>query len=157
MQIGKSQSFFVVNNQLFGYFDINEEYDNVEFSLSVDDNLKVFAEVYIKINIIDKNEITQIKKSSQKRNDEFSLYHYSIPSEENYDYKSVTDVTLGKLSLNLNKLPKLTEKEIEKGNKIIRGLFYVKLGKLDFQPIQQESNPENPESLDHLEYLDHIS
>ena len=146
LQIGKSQSFFVVNNQLFGYFDINEEYDNVEFSLSVDDNLKVFAEVYIKINIIDKNEITQIKKSSQKRNDEFSLYHYSIPSEENYDYKSITDVTLGKLSLNLNKLPKLTEKEIEKGNKIIRGLFYVKLGKLDFQPIQQESNPENPES-----------
>ena len=146
MQIGKSQSFFVVNNQLFGYFDINEEYDNVEFSLSVEDNLKVFAELYIKINIIDKNEITQIKKSSQKKNDEFSLYHYSIPSEVNYDYRSVTDATLGKLSLNLNKLPKLTQKEIEKGNKIIRGLFYVSLGKMDFQPIQEESNPENPES-----------
>ena len=146
MQIGKSQSFFVVNNQLFGYFDINEEYDNVEFSLSVDDNLKVYAEAYIKINIIDKNEITQVKKSSPKRSDEFSVYHYSIPSEDNYDYKSTTDITLGKLSLNLNNLPKLTEKEIEKGNKIIRGLFYVKLGKLDFQPIQEES--ENNEHND---------
>jgi hypothetical protein len=148
LQIGKSQSFFVVNNQLYGYFDINEEYDNVEFSLSVEDNLKVFAELYIKINIIDKNEITPMKKNSQKRNDEFSLYHYSIPSEQNYDYKSVTDVTLGKLSLNLNNLPKLTQKEIEKGNKIIRGLFYVRLGKLDFQPIQEESNPENPDNND---------
>ena len=144
--IGKSQSFYVVNQELFGYFDIIEEYDNIEFSLSVEENLKVFAELFIKINIIDKNQITQIKKNTKKKMDEFSLYHYSIPSEENYDYKGVTDSTLGKLSLNLNKLPRLTEKELEKGNKIIRGLFYIKLGSVDFQPLKEESNPEDREN-----------
>ena len=145
--IGKSQSFLVVNQELFGYFDITEEYDNIEFSLSVEENLKVFAKLFIKINIIDKNKLTQIKKNEKKKKDEFSLYHYSFPSEENNDYKAVTNPTLGKLSLNLNKLPRLTEKELEKGNKIIRGLFYIKLGNVDFQPLkEEESNQEYNEN-----------
>ena len=143
LQIGKSQTFYVVNQQLFGYFDIMEEYDNMEFALSVDKNLRMFAELYIKINIIDKNEFTQLKKNPEKKNDEFSLYHYSIPTENNYDYKSVTDKTLGTLSLNINKLPKLTLEEIEKGNKIIRGLFLVNLGNLAFTPIQEVQNSDS--------------
>ena len=145
LQIGKTQNFYVVNQEFFGYFDINEEYDNMEFSLSVEKNLKNYAEVFIKMNIIDKNEITQLKKNPNKRNDEFSLYHYSIPSQDNHDYYSKTDQTLGKISLNLNKLPRLTQEEIEKGNKIIRGLFYVRMGTIDFQPIKEESNPEKEE------------
>ena len=144
--IGKSQTFYVINQELFGYFDITEEYSNMEFSLSVNKNLKMFAELYIKINIIDKNEITQMKKNPEKKNDEFSLYHYSIPSQSNYDYKSVTDKTLGTLSLNLNKLPRLTEEEIEKGNKIIRALFYVSLGNLAFTPIKEEETNESTEN-----------
>ena len=48
--------------------------------------------------------------------------------------------------MNLNKLPRLTEKELEKGNKIIRGLFYIKLGSVDFQPLKEESNPEDREN-----------
>ena len=148
LQIGKSQSFYVVNNELFGYFDIMDEYDNIEFSLSVEKNLKMFAELYIKINIIDKNEITQIKKNPNKKNDEFSLYHYSIPSSDNYDYKSVTDKTLGTLSLNLNRLPKLTQEEIEKGNKIIRGLFYVNLGNIPFIPVQEERTSDSQNNND---------
>ena len=148
LQIGKSQNFYVINQELYGYFDINEEYDNMEFSLSVGENLKVFAELYIKINIIDKNEVTQIKKDPNKKYDEFSLYHYNIPSDTVYDYMSVTDNTLGKLSLNLNNLPKLTQKEIEKGNKIIRALFYVHLGNLYFQAIKEESKSENEENND---------
>ena len=146
LQIGKAQSFYVVNQELFGYFDITEEYDNVEFSLNVNKNLKLYAELFIKINIIDKNEITQIKKNPEKRKDEFSLYHYSIPSHTNYDYSSVTDKTLGTLSLNLNKLPRLTEKEIEKGNKIIRALFYVSLGNLGFKSIKEVTSSDNTEN-----------
>ena len=146
LQIGKAQTFYVINQELFGYFDINEEYDNIEFSLTVSKNLRLFAALYIKINIIDKNEITRIKKNSEKKFDEFSLYHYSIPSPENYDFMSVTDKTLGTLSLNLNRLPKLTEKEIEKGNKIIRGLFYVSIGNLEFEPIQEVTTSDNTEN-----------
>jgi hypothetical protein len=146
LQIGKAQTFYVVNNELFGYFDITEEYDNVEISLNVNENLKHYAELFIKINIIDKSEITQVKKNPEKRNDEFSLYHYSIPSPSNYDYMSVTDKTLGTLSLNLNKLPKLTEKEIEKGNKIIRALFYVSLGEIEFKSIQEVTSTDTNEN-----------
>ena len=65
--MGKSQNFYVINQELFGYFDINEEYNDVEFSLSVDNNLKYFAELFIKINIIDKAKITQIQKNEEKK------------------------------------------------------------------------------------------
>ena len=92
----------------------------------------MYAELYIKINIIDKNDITQLKKNPEKRNDEFSLYHYSIPSKINHDYMSITDKMLGTLSLNLNNLPKLSPEEIKKGNKIIRALIYVNLGFVNF-------------------------
>ena len=150
LQIGKYQTFYVINSEFFGYFDINEEYENIEFSLNVDNNLKIYAELFIKLNIIDKNEITQIKKNPEKRNDEFSLYHYSIPSADNFDYKSITDKTLGTISLNLNKLPKLELEEIEKGkkNKIIRALFYVRLGELGFTPIKEEESTDTIEDTD---------
>jgi len=39
----------------------------------------------MKINVIDKDKITQIKKSEEKKNDEFSFYHYSLPTTDNYD------------------------------------------------------------------------
>ena len=162
--LGKSQNFYVVNQELFGYFDISEDYTDVEFSLSVENNLKMFADLYIKINVIDKKKITQMQKNEEKaKQDEFSLYHYSLPSDDNYDYKSVTDKTLGKIALNINKLPKLSEQEILEGNKIIRGLFYVRLGQMHFESLPEEENsmasqsveipnpnmtPENNESVD---------
>ena len=152
LQIGKAQTFYVINQELFGYFDIIDEYDNMELSLNIEQNLKMYAELYIKINIIDKNEITQLKKNPEKRNDEFSLYHYSIPSKINHDYMSVTDKTLGTLALTLNNLPKLSPEDIEKGNKIIRGLFYVNLGFITFTPIQEKKNTENSDKNDEYEY-----
>ena len=138
--IGKSQDFFVINQEFYGYFDISEEYEDVEFSLSVERNLRLYAELYIKINVIDKDKITQMKKNEEKKNDEFSFYHYSLPSIENYDYMAVTDKILGKISLNINNLPKLSEQDLIKGNKIIRALFYVQLGKLNFEPVHEENN-----------------
>ena len=138
--VGKSQDFYVINQEFYGYFDISEEYEDVEFSLSVERNLKFYAEVYIKINVIEKDKITQIKKNEEKMNDEFSFYHYSLPSTGNYDFTAVTDKILGKISLNINNLPKFSEQELMKGNKIIRALFYVQLGKLNFEPVQEEKN-----------------
>ena len=143
--LGKSQDFYVVNQELYGYFDINEAYEDVEFSLSVQNNLKMFAELFIKMNIVDKTKITQIKKDKEKIKDEFSLYHYSIPSTDNYDYKSVTDKTIGKISLNLNNLPRLSKEDLEKGNKFVRALFYVRLGQLYFESTPEEENDNNNE------------
>ena len=63
----------------------------------------------------------------------------------------------------MNKLPKLSEQEILEGNKIIRGLFYVRLGQMHFESLPEEENsmasqsveipnpnmtPENNESVD---------
>ena len=140
VSIERSQKFYVVNQQFYGYFDITEEYNDIEFSLSVENNLRLFADVYIKINVIDKKKFTEIKKSEEKKLDEFSLYHYSLPSQINYDYIATTDRVLGKLSLNLNNLPKLSEEELQKGKKIIRGLFYVYIGQTNFEPTPEENN-----------------
>ena len=138
--IEKSQDFYVVNQEFYGYFDISDEYEDVEFSLSIEKNLKLFADVYMKINVIDKDKITQIKKSEEKKNDEFSFYHYSLPTTDNYDYRATTDKTLGKLSLDINNLPKLSEQDLMKGNKIIRALFFVQLGTLNFEPVIEDNN-----------------
>ena len=145
--IEKSQDFYVINQEFYGYFDISDEYEDVEFSLSIEKNLKLFADLYMKINIIDKDKITQIKKSEEKKNDEFSFYHYSLPTTDNYDYRATTDKMLGKLSLDINNLPKLSEKDLVKGNKIIRALFFVQLGTLNFEPIPEENN-ENSNNRD---------
>ena len=106
----------------------------------------MFAELFIKINIIDKTKITQIQKNKEKK-DEFSLYHYSLPSSSNYDYTGVTDKTLGKISLNLNNLPKLSQEDLMKGNKFIRALFYVRLGQTSFAPTPIETNINNNDEI----------
>ena len=155
--IGKSQDFYVVNQEFFGYFDINEEYNDVEFSLSVEKNLEMFADLYIKINVIDRNKITIIKKikeNKDKREDEFSFYHYSLPTIENYDYMATTDKTIGKISLNINNLPKLSEEDLQKGNKIIRALFYVQLNTKNFKPIAEENNNEEGHNQNENQRMD---
>jgi hypothetical protein len=68
-----------------------------------------------------------------------NLYHYSYPSEENYDYHIPTDETLGTLSLNINNLPRLNSEE--KKTKFIRALIYVKLNEANFEPIHPFEGP----------------
>ena len=75
----------------------------------------------------------------KKKKDEFSLYHYSLPSEENYDYMGITYKTLGILSLNLNNLPRLPEEELLNSKKFIRALFYVRIGQTNFETIKEEN------------------
>ena len=143
VMIGKSQSFYVINQEFYGYFDINEEYTDVEFNLWVQNNLKMFAEVYIKINIVDKSNINELRKNPKKKHDKFSIYQYSYPSTDNWDYKSTTDQTLGKISLNMDHFPKLREEDIQTGLKFVRALFYVRLGETHFEPISEENTQEN--------------
>ena len=143
ISIGKSQSFYVVNQEFYGYFDINEEYTDVEFSLWVQNNLKMFADVYMTINTIDKFELTPLKKNQKKKDDQFSIYRYNYPSPEKYDQRSTTDKTLGKISLNLFNLPKLKEEDIKTGRKFVRILFFVQLGQTHFESIKEENVDDN--------------
>ena len=141
--ISKTQTFFVVNQEFNGYFDINDEYTDVEFSLWVQNNLRMFADVYIKINTIDKFNLTPLMKNQKKKDDQFSIYHYSYPSVNNYDYHSTSDKTIGKISININSLPKLREDEIKTGKKFVRVLFYVRLGQTNLETIEENTNQEN--------------
>ena len=45
----------VSNNKMIGYFDLNNAYSNLEFSLSLNSQKGRKAKVYIRINIINKD------------------------------------------------------------------------------------------------------
>ena len=116
--IGESKSYLINKNKMYGYFDINSEYSNVEFSLSFDEFVQKKIVVYIKIIVREKNT-----KDINTNNKEDKLYHYEIPNEENADYTGKTDDIIGALNINLNNLPIL--KDNEKNNKFIRALFCI--------------------------------
>lgn len=86
------------------------------------------AELFVKINVLN------YQKSEKSNNS--NVYMYSIPSEENCDYRMETDKTLGTISLNMGNLPKLNDEE--KNTKFIRGLFYIRINRKNFEPIQRE-------------------
>ena len=125
---GKMISYYAKNDEFYGYFDIVDEYTDIELSIALEKNLKMNAELYVKINILNYQK--------QEKSNNSNIYMYSIPNEENYDYKMETDKTLGTISLNMRNLPKL--KEEEKNAKFIRGLFYIKINRIKFEPIQEE-------------------
>ena len=91
----------------------------------------------MKINIVDTTKRLKVKEGQNFN--EMSLYHYSYPSEENYDYHIPTDDILGTLALNINNLPRLTSEE--KKTKFIRALIYVKLREENFEPIHPFGGP----------------
>ena len=118
ISIGKNQKFLIKENML-GYFDIMDEYSNIEFSLSLLNEKKKKATVYMKINIIEKNS-QQIFSNPEKS------YHYNLPNPDNYDLKMVTDPILYSLSINIEDLPIINNTE----NKFIRALFFVEISSL---------------------------
>ena len=132
LNIGKSKSFYARRNRFYGYFDIVDDYSDIELSFSIDRNILLSADLYVKINIIDTTNKLKLKEGQSVN--EMSLYHYKYPSEESYDYYKPSDETLGTISLNLNNLPKL--KPEEKSTKFIRGLIYIRLKEENFEPIQ---------------------
>ena len=114
--IGKNNKLLIKNNMV-GYFDILDEYSNIEFSFSLlDSDKKCKAVVYIKINTITKDS-QNIFSNPEKS------YHYIIPNEYNYDYKMETDPILKSLLINIDDFPKINNTE----NKFIRALFSVEL------------------------------
>ena len=137
--IGKTKNFNTLHHSFHGYFDIVEEYSDIELSLSIENNLQIRAEVYIKINIVDKKQKAIIKNDKLS---DFSLYRYNYPSERNYDYLYKTDETLGKISLNLNNLPQIIKEE--KDNKFIRALIFVRMLPIDFESLPELDDNEQP-------------
>lgn len=129
--IGKSKKFNAIHQTFFGYFDIVEEYSDIELSLSIENNLETRADIFVKINVVDKKKKAVIKDSDNIS--EFSLYRYSYPSAKNYDYAFQSDEVLGTISLNINNLPILTKEDKE--NKFVRALVLVRLSNINFQPL----------------------
>ena len=125
--LGKMMSYYAKNDEFYGYFDISDEHTDIEISVSLEKNLKMNAELFVKFNILEMNKLSKINSSN--------IYFYSIPSEDNYDYKMVTDKTLGTISFNIRNLTKLNEGS--KNKKIVRGLFYIKINRKNFVPIQK--------------------
>ena len=142
--LGKMKSYFTNNNEFFGYFDIPEEYSDMELSISLEKHLKMSAELYVKINIID------TKKSNKviKKNNSNTYYIYSVPSEKNYDYKMITDKTLGTISLNMRDFPTLTLEE--KKSKFIRGLFYISINQKEFTPLESENDKDKQDKINDI-------
>ena len=141
--IGDSKSYLINKNLMYGYFDINNEYSNVEMSLSLEEFTKKRASLFIKVLVLSKDA-----KQISSQNVEDKLYHYEIPSNSNYDYKGRTDDILGAISINLNNLPLI--KENERNNKFIRAIFSIEIKKYKFRRGKKYSSDSsnNQENID---------
>ena len=135
LPINKDKSYLVTNNQMYGYFDIYDNFQNIEMSISLDDFSQKIAKIYVKIIVVTKNyqHIYTGKKN---------LFHYEIPSKYNNDYTAQTNNYLGTMNININNLPIL--KEQDKENKSVRALFGIEIQKT-YRP-RKERNSNNDES-----------
>ena len=122
LPIGEPKSYLINKDIMYGYFDINPEFSNVEFSLSLDEFIQKKVFVYIKILVREKDT-----KNINNNNEEEKLYHYEIPSQEYSDYQGKTDDIIGALNININNLPII--KENERSNKFIRAIICIQVEK----------------------------
>ena len=120
--IGEPKSYLINKDIIYGYFDINHEFSNVEFSLSLEEFIQKQVSVYIKILVAEKDP-----KKISSNNEQQKLYHYEIPSEGNCDYNGKTDDIIGAININLNNLPIV--KDNEKNTKFVRALFCLEVTK----------------------------
>ena len=134
--IGETKSYLINKNLMSGYFDINNEYSNVEMSMSLSEYSQKKATVYVKVLVLSKDA-----KKMSSTDDKSKLLHYEIPSKDNYDYKGKTDDVLGVININLNNLPII--KESEKDKKIIRVLFSIEIKK--FGRRRKQSSDKAPD------------
>ena len=98
--INKDKNYLITNNQLFGFFDIYRDFQNVEMSISLNDFTQKTAIIYIKLVLIEKDS-----KHIYSGNKADRLYHYEIPSKQNYDYTAKTNNYLGTMNININNIP----------------------------------------------------
>jgi len=132
ISIEKSKNYYARRNRFYGYFDISEDYGDLEIALSIERNILLTADLYVKINIVDTTKKLKVKEGQNVN--QMSIYHYSYPSEDNYDYHIPTEATLGTLAFNINNLPKLTTEERQ--TKFVRALIYVKLNDANYEPMR---------------------
>ena len=132
--IGESKSYLINKNIMSGYFDISNEFSNVEMSLSLEEYTQKRATIYVKVLVLSKDA-----KQISSLNEEDKLYHYEIPSNTNYDYKGRTDDILGGISININNLPII--KETEQSNKFIRALFTIEIKKNRYRRRPKQVSP----------------
>ena len=131
--LNKAVPLIVDNNQMMGYVDIVEQYEDVEINVIIDDHLHKRAELYVKINAITKN--FPLSKSFSSRDEE--IYGYSVPSITNYDFRGESDPVLGSVLVTLKDLPKPKDKNVS-----IRALFYLILYNIDDSEYQDEEENE---------------
>jgi len=112
------------DNILYGYFDIYQEFQNVEMSISLNDFSQKVATVYIKLIVREKDSKHVHSGISEDR-----LYHYEIPGKFNFDYTSKTNKYLGTMNININNIPipKSPDKQF------VRALFNV-ITERDYSP-----------------------
>ena len=120
--INKDKAYLIKNNQMYGYFDIFKDFQNVEMSISLNDFTQKIAKIYIKLIVIEKDA-----KHIYSGNTEERLYHYEIPSKNNYDYTEKTNNYLGTMNININNIPIIKPEDQEK--KIVRALFGIEIEK----------------------------
>ena len=120
--INKEKTYLVKNNNLYGYFDIYQEFQNVEMSISLDDFTQKIATAYIKLVVIEKDF-----KNVNPGNREDRLYHYEIPGKNNKDYTAQTNKYLGTMNININNIP--IPNPNNQGKSIVRVLFNIEIQK----------------------------
>ena len=137
LPIGTTKSFLINKKLMYGYFDIAQDFSNVELSLSLEERNIKSVTVYAKILVINKNAKDILSTDAKN-------YHQEIPSSSNNDYKGKTDDLLGTLNLNLENLPIIRDSEI--GNKFVRVLLTFKVSK------KKTENNENNENNNIINY-----
>ena len=120
--INKDKTYLIKNNQLYGYFDMFRDFQNVEMSVSLSDFTQKTAKIYIKIVVIEKDA-----KQIYSGNTDDRLYHYEIPSNKNYDYTAKTNNYLGTMNININNIPII--KPEDQNKKFVRVLFGIETEK----------------------------
>ena len=118
--INKDKTYLIKNDNLDGYFDIYQDFQSVEMSVSLNDFAQKIATVYIKLIVREKDS-----KSIGPGNTENRLYHYEIPGKYNNDYTAKTNKYLGTMNININNIPipKSPEKQF------VRALFKIVIEK----------------------------
>jgi len=120
--INKDKTYLIKSDLLYGYFDIYQDFQNVEMSISLNDFAQKIATVYIKLIVREKNSMRVNPGNSEER-----LYHYEIPGKYNYDYLAKTNKYLGTINININNIPIIKKDELDK--KFVRALFHIELQK----------------------------
>ena len=115
--INVEKTFLIKNYQFFGYFDIINEYKNIEINLNIFDSFNYKANLYLNINYLESN------KNENNLND--NNYNYILPSKNSYQFKTQTEPILGNLNLIIS------DYENKNNNNKIRAIFLIEIEKIN--------------------------